>query len=64
MSDPRHRLRILHISDLHERGPREKETWRRRRVLGDAWDRNLTELLRASRYRYRGSGKHRRAKVS
>ena len=45
MSDPRHRLRILHISDLHERGPREKETWRRRRVLGDAWDRNLAELL-------------------
>ena len=45
MSDPRHRLRILHISDLHERGPREKELWRRRRVLGDAWDRNLAELL-------------------
>ncbi|HEX4961340.1 MAG TPA: metallophosphoesterase [Thermoanaerobaculia bacterium] len=45
MSDPRHRLRILHISDLHERGPREKEPWRRRRVLGDAWERNLAEVL-------------------
>src|SRR4051812_48746955 len=45
MSDPRYRLRILHISDLHERGSREKEPWRRRRVLGDAWDHNLAELL-------------------
>lgn len=38
-------LRILHISDLHERGPREGEPYRRRRVLGDGWRRNLDELL-------------------
>ena len=44
-SESRHRLRILHLSDLHERGPREREQWRRRRVLGEAWDRNLSELL-------------------
>jgi hypothetical protein len=41
MSEPRHRLRVLHISDLHERGVLEKERWRRYRVLGDAWERNL-----------------------
>ena len=35
---------VLHISDLHERGPREGEPWRRRRVLGEAWLRNLDEL--------------------
>ena len=40
-----HKLRTLHISDLHERGPREKEAFRRRRVLGDAWERNLDALL-------------------
>nr|WP_141620998.1 metallophosphoesterase [Myxococcus sp. AB036A] len=40
-----HRLRILHISDLHIRGDWEKESWRRRRVLGDAWKRNLDELV-------------------
>ncbi|XXT25061.1 metallophosphoesterase [Sorangium sp. So ce429] len=39
------RLRILHLSDLHERGPREREHWRRRRVLGDAWERNLDEIM-------------------
>src|SRR5438874_1913004 len=38
-------LRILHVSDLHERGPREGEVWRRRRVLGPAWEQNLNELL-------------------
>lgn len=38
-------VRILHISDLHERGLREKEAWRRRRVLGEAWLRHLEELL-------------------
>ena len=43
MTDPR--LRLLHLSDLHERGPRERERWRRRRVLGDAWARNLDEVL-------------------
>jgi hypothetical protein len=31
-----YRLRILHISDLHERGPREKEPWRKRRMFADA----------------------------
>ncbi len=40
-----YRLRVLHISDLHERGPRETESWRRRRVLGAAWERNLQVLL-------------------
>ena len=34
MEDSRYRLRILHLSDLHERGPREGEPWRKRRVLG------------------------------
>lgn len=27
---PLHRLRLLHISDIHMRGTREKEAWRRR----------------------------------
>jgi tetratricopeptide (TPR) repeat protein/predicted MPP superfamily phosphohydrolase len=39
-----HRIRILHLSDLHERGPREGEIWRRRRVLGEAWERNLDAI--------------------
>lgn len=37
-------VRILHISDMHERAGRETESWRRRRVLGDAWLRHLDEL--------------------
>jgi len=41
------KLRLLHLSDLHERGSRERESWRRRRVLGDAWLRNLDELKAA-----------------
>jgi calcineurin-like phosphoesterase family protein len=40
------KLRILHISDLHERGHREGESFRRRRVLGGEWERNLEELLK------------------
>jgi 3',5'-cyclic AMP phosphodiesterase CpdA len=36
-----HRLRILHISDLHAR---ESTDWRRRRVLGTAWEENLAAL--------------------
>ena len=44
-SDSTYRLRIMHVSDLHDRGARETERWRRRRVLGEAWDRNLAELL-------------------
>ena len=42
------RLRILHISDLHERAEREREPWRRRRVLGEAWLRHLDELSEES----------------
>lgn len=41
---PEFTLRILHISDLHERGENERELWRRRRVLGNAWLQNLREL--------------------
>ena len=41
---PIHRLRILHLSDLHERAGREDESYRRRRVLGDAWIDNLGHL--------------------
>lgn len=40
-----YRLQLLHISDLHAKGPQEKEPWRRRRVLGEAWRRNLETLL-------------------
>ncbi len=41
----KHSLRILHISDLHARGARDgKRAWRRTRVLGEAWQRNLDEL--------------------
>ncbi|MDC0745394.1 metallophosphoesterase [Polyangium mundeleinium] len=40
-----HKLRILHLSDLHARGSREKDAWRRRRVLGEAWAKNLDELV-------------------
>ncbi len=39
-----HRIRLLHISDLHARGHREGEAWRRRRVLGDSFWQNLDEL--------------------
>jgi predicted MPP superfamily phosphohydrolase len=39
-----HRLRILHLSDLHLRGPRETERERRNRVLGASWFANLVEL--------------------
>lgn len=43
-----HRLRILHISDLHLDGKMsEVGAWRRRRVLGPEWDKNLGEILRA-----------------
>lgn len=40
-----HTFSILHLSDLHERGPRENEHGRRYRVLEDAWKRNLDDLL-------------------
>lgn len=40
-----HIVTVLHISDLHARGPREPESWRRRRVTGkESWCRNLEEL--------------------
>lgn len=39
-----HSITILHLSDMHERGPREDEAWRRQRVLGDAWLASLDEL--------------------
>ena len=39
------RLQFLHISDLHARGLGEREPWRRRRVLGDAWRKNVKTLL-------------------
>src|ERR1700676_501895 len=39
-----YRLQFLHISDLHAKGSQEKEPWRRRRVLGNAWLRNLETL--------------------
>jgi predicted MPP superfamily phosphohydrolase len=45
MAYGQYHLRFLHISDLHWKGAREKEPWRRRRVLGDAWQRNLETLL-------------------
>lgn len=41
-----YRVNILHLSDLHEGGEGNSETWRRRRVLGDAWRENLRELTR------------------
>lgn len=40
-----HTLRLLHISDIHMRGGREKEGWRRREVLGSAWQKNIDDLL-------------------
>lgn len=40
-----HTFTILHLSDLHERGPREREHARRYRVLEDSWKRNLDDLL-------------------
>jgi hypothetical protein len=45
MAYGQYRLQFLHISDLHAKGSQEKEPWRRRRVLGDAWLRNLETLL-------------------
>src|ERR1022692_243320 len=44
MAYGQYRLQFLHISDLHAKGAHEMEPWRRRRVLGDAWLRNLETL--------------------
>jgi len=41
-----HTVTILHISDLHERGEREREPYRRYRVLGEEWLKNLDEVRR------------------
>lgn len=41
----RFRLRILHISDLHERGAVERQPARREMVLGNAWKANIRDLL-------------------
>jgi predicted phosphodiesterase len=46
VTEQRFCLRLLHLSDLHTRGPRESEGWRRRRVLGDAWEKNLDQIAR------------------
>ncbi len=46
---PRHTLRILHLSDLHEGQPGRETLWRRRRVLGDAWLRNLGVIAGSGR---------------
>jgi calcineurin-like phosphoesterase family protein len=41
-----HRLRVLHVSDLHLRSEAaEPDAWRRRRVLGDAWEKNLDAIV-------------------
>lgn len=40
-------VRILHISDLHEKAEREKDNWRRQKVLGDPWFDNLKAILDA-----------------
>ena len=45
MAFGQHTLKFLHLSDLHLKGPHEKEPWRRRRVLSEAWQRNLETLL-------------------
>src|ERR1044071_427263 len=41
-----HFIRLLLISDLHERGPRESEPWRKKHVLGPSWWENLREILK------------------
>jgi 3',5'-cyclic AMP phosphodiesterase CpdA len=42
-------LRILHISDLHAGKPGPESLWRQRRVLGDAWLRNLETIAGGGR---------------
>lgn len=37
-------VRILHLSDLHEGKPGPETLWRKRRVLGDSWLRNLETI--------------------
>jgi predicted phosphodiesterase len=50
-TDPGHfRLRILHLSDLHIRGPRETDRERRTRVLGGSWLSNVAELSKEGKF--------------
>ncbi|MGH8634824.1 MAG: metallophosphoesterase family protein [Burkholderiales bacterium] len=42
-------LRILHISDLHEGQPGQETLWRRRRVLSEAWLKNLEVIAGSQR---------------
>lgn len=44
---PAFTLRILHLSDLHEGQPGREALWRRRRVLGEAWLKNLEVIAGA-----------------
>ncbi len=45
MNNSRLRLRLLHLSDLHARARHDAESWRSRRLLGPAWEANLSALL-------------------
>ncbi len=40
-----YRIRVLHLSDLHLGKGGASEVWRTRRVLGDAWLRNLDDIV-------------------
>jgi hypothetical protein len=40
-----YRIRVLHLSDLHLGKGGASEAWRTRRVLGDAWIRNLDDIV-------------------
>jgi 3',5'-cyclic AMP phosphodiesterase CpdA len=40
-----YRIRVLHLSDLHLGKGGANEVWRTRRVLGDAWLRNLDDIV-------------------
>lgn len=43
--EPISKVRILHISDLHEKGPRELEPYFRQQVLGEHWLENINTIL-------------------
>jgi tetratricopeptide (TPR) repeat protein len=40
-----HRLRILHVSDLHLKGELGPRSWRWKRVFGAEWDKNLAAIV-------------------
>ena len=46
---PAFTLRILHLSDLHEGQPGREALWRRRRVVGEAWLKNLEVIAGSER---------------